>query len=223
MPEIGLPDCKTLLRILKQKNFEKPLSEQAKSLKVQVEMIQNKLQDIKSFDAHEYIDSHCDSLKLEVNTTAESARKYINEIEESLLQEINAYRQECLESWPSQPLIQSLQALSRRTDAFIQTWNNYFTRLDVLVSEREINDAFDQANSLDKKLKSMKTELRNMALQGKQIEFKMNETFYQDQACLGQICLTSSKQNRAKSRAQLEYYLDKLLNKSILCICFFNV
>ena len=140
MPNKGLPDNMALLRILNEKNFEKPLSDQAKSLKAQVELIQSRLQDLNTFDGIEYINNNCSSLELEITVAAESARKHIDKMEESLLKKINDYRQECLDSLPNESSNQSLKALTSETDAFIHKWTSLFTRLDVLASDVWLNE-----------------------------------------------------------------------------------
>ena len=200
MPDSGLQDCRILLRILEQKNFEKPLSDQAKSFKKQVELIKRKIQDLDSFDGLEYINHQCDSLELEVREAVESAHKHINEIKENLLKEINEYRQECLESFPSQSSNQSPQALSSEADDFIQRWIDYFACLEVLASDKEIDEALNQANSLNSRIQLMETELGIMALKYKQLEFKLNGTFFDDKNCFGKINLTRRKHDHEKSR-----------------------
>ena len=202
LPESGLPDCKALLRILRQKNLEKPLSDQANSLKDKVDVIQNRLQDLKSFDSLDYINLQCDSLELEVREAANSAYQHISEIEEHLLKEINDYRQECLNSLHSYSSKQSLGVLSSEADAFIQRWTDYFSRLDVLASEREIGLAFSQANSLNTKIQSMEEKLRAETLQYKSLRFKLNESFFQEKTCIGQIVFTRCHTNKAKDNPQ---------------------
>ena len=199
MPENGLPDNKGLLGILNEKNFEKPLSDQAKSLKAQVELIQSRLQDLNTFDGIEYINNNCSSLELEITVAAESARKHIDKMEESLLKKINDYCQECLDSLHNESSNQSLEALTSETDTFIHKWTSSFTRLDVLASEKEIDEAMSEANTLDSRIQSLETELRTSALQYKNKEVKINKAFFEDNDCLGGILSTSTKPDKDKS------------------------
>ena len=49
------------------------------------------MKSIKSFDAHDYINSYCDQLELEVRETIDCVVKKLNEIEQDLLKEIATF------------------------------------------------------------------------------------------------------------------------------------
>ena len=98
---------------------------------------------------------------------------------------------------------QSLQALSSETDLFIHKWTDFFNRLEVLASDKEFDEALNQADSLDKKVQSIETELKKTVLQNQQLEleFKINETFILDKKYIGQI-----NHKKTKSKTEIEIF-----------------
>ena len=77
LPGNGFPVCKQLVGLLRH-SAEKPLSEQAKKLKLLIENVQEDLARLEAFDPKDHIEHHCLQLEHEVSQTAASAVKHIN-------------------------------------------------------------------------------------------------------------------------------------------------
>ena len=96
MPQDGLSDSKLAIHIVKQRKFERPLSDQAKVLKTQIAEVIRELEDLKSFNPQDIINNRCDQLEIDLIEAVESARKHIDKIEDSWLKELKNYREKCL-------------------------------------------------------------------------------------------------------------------------------
>ena len=101
MPKKGLADNKSVLKMLKSTKMEKPLSEQATTLKSALKSIESQIEAIRAFNGADHVNHHCDQLEIQVQDAIESAAKRLSQVEEDLLKQINEYRQRCLDSMPT--------------------------------------------------------------------------------------------------------------------------
>ena len=212
LPESGLPSCKQLVGLL-QNPIEKPLSDQAKKLKLLIETDQEELIKLEAFNPRDHIEEHCVQLELEVNQTAESAVKHIHEIETDLLNQIQTYRQRCLEALTAPSPVSltrrqhqrdalademkgRLASLQREMAEFKGTWDGYFKKLDVMSTDTAIDSAIQQANILQSRLKSLDQEMRSHALSGSVMQFNPNASFHSTRDHLGQLVEVSTRVNQ---------------------------
>ena len=155
-PTKGLANNKGLMDLAKATPTERPLGEQAKKLRELIERVDEEMKRLDSFDPGQYIREHFDQLENEVNESAESTVKHINEIRSDLLGQIQERRQECLESLkarlsaqleatdePPNKLQQEISKLARNKSEFVLKWSSYFQKAGSYASDQEIGTALD--------------------------------------------------------------------------------
>ena len=195
MPKSGFTDNRGLLKLLKKKMVEKPLSEPGKLLKSQLTVVKETLNAVKCFDGPEQVNLHCDQLESDVLVACESAINYFTTIQKELMKEIGEYRKKCLDSFElaefqhlsvsaasKQPesIKQKMDALTKEIDAFAAKWDEYFNSVNALASESEINLALAQADMFGKRLQSLSVAAKSQAFGGKQMEFKPRLDIFDD-------------------------------------------
>ena len=94
MYENGLPDAKNLANIAKVKRIkvEKPLSNEAETLKKLLSDVHNHLNHMESFDGKSLINESCDKLESDIKRACGLAKDKFIEIESNLIKEVNEYR-----------------------------------------------------------------------------------------------------------------------------------
>ena len=203
LPENGLPDCKRFADLLRHP-VQKPLSKQAKKLKNLIEDVQEEMANLEAFDPKDHIEDHCVQLELEVSQAAESAVERIHKIEQDLLNQIRAYRQQCLnglaaqqppeassEKVPEGPFIQrtnmNLSALKSQILHFSARWNDYFNKLNSFRSDNNLESAIRQIGLFQDRMRILEQEMKNRALGESLLQFNPNTSFQYDQDNFGQL------------------------------------
>ena len=219
LPEIDLWNCTQLVALLRHP-IEKPLSEQARKLKLLMESVQEELAVLKGFDPRDHIEQHCLQLELEIRQAAESAIKHIKETEAELIKRAQISRQRCVDALTNQPDESSakldelvsmateqpqkdLVELSTEIDEFSSKWSDYFKRFNALASESEIEAAIDQTGVFQSHMTTLDQRIRNQALCESMMQFSPNATFYSSKDHLGELLEMSTKGSRKKDKSEL--------------------
>ena len=196
----GLPNNNGLMDLTKTAPCERPLSEQVKKLRELIGRVEVEIKRLDSFDPDQYIREHFDQLEDEVNETADSAVKHINEIRSDLLGQIKEHRKEFQDSRstrysdqlektgePPSKLHQEIGKMSRETSEFVIKWNSYFQSVHSYASDQDITTAIDQAqvvlDEIEKCIQASKLEATNQ----KRIKFQANILFVQTRDHLGKL------------------------------------
>ena len=186
MPINGLPNVKGLAHIAKRPRIEKPLSEEARKLKEKLPIVRAQLKALKSFDARTHVNKHCDNVEKKIKETCESLTNHIRKIEQDLLKELDEYRQTRLELLfrKSESINQIINdgdrdqivVMNREIDEFYLKWNEYFSRVDALDKDYEIEAALDKIKHLDSKARTLRNTMCYDAFDGLKICFKPNKS-----------------------------------------------
>ena len=194
MPKKGLPEIKSLKRMIKRRRLEKSLSDEAKMLKSIIASFPDQIQAVKDFDERELINHHCDQLEIQVSEEIDSVMRRLNELKESALERIDEYRSVCLSSWATRSgdasmtrAKEELDALAKSLAEFSCRWTDYFNRIDALASDKEVTNAIGVARCFERKIRSFMKRQRSGALNGKTMLFKADESVFSDQSPLERI------------------------------------
>ena len=206
MPENGLFSNKVIMKMLQAKPKEKPLSASAKTLRILINEVQEKIDTLqsKSKDEPGQINEYCDSLELEVKISIESAIKHLGRVQDGMLNEISKYRNRLLESTRpstnsalatdatsrSQAMMnvkKELELLVAKFDGFSQNWRDYFSVMSKQAGEDEIGSAQAQAKELSLKADMVRSKLSIQLFQGQYLKFKENEAFFSSKSLIGSL------------------------------------
>ena len=203
----GLPNNNVLMEMVKTTPSERSLSEQAKKLRELVGRVDEEIKRLHSFDPDQCIREHFDQLEDQVNESADSAVKHINEIRSDLLREIQEHRKECQDSVSarlagqlkaskeqSSKLQLEIAKLSRDKSEFVPKWNSYFQKADSYASDKEITTALDQAQDVLQQIEKCNQASKLEATNQKMIQFEANNLFLQARDHLGKVTAFPIKQ-----------------------------
>ena len=203
LPERELPSCTLLVDTLRHP-VEKPLSEQSKKLKHLVEIVQEELAKLRSFDPRDHIEQQCVQLELEVSQASISAVNRIKEIEADLHKQIQADRQRCLDGLQARTSKSTteieLEVLHKEINEFSVKWNDYFKRLNSLASERELEAAIYQTNLYQGRMRKLDQETKNLALNESLMKFNPRTSFQSASDHLGELVETAAHVGERKSK-----------------------
>ena len=198
LPENGMANCKQLVGLLRNP-VEKPLSEQARKLKLLVKNIEEELASLNVFDPRDYIEQHCAQLRESVSQAAESAIKHIHELESDLFNQIEAYRQRRLDSLTTQSsksgqlqvsfnkTRMKCEVFTKEISKFIATWNDYFKRLNASASDNEVEAAINQTGIFQARIRTLDEETKNSALNDSLLHFNPEKSLYSSRDHLGEL------------------------------------
>lgn len=195
LAENGLPEFFPFLDS-QRNSSDKPLSSKLMKLKSLIGELQTEHYKLQTFDSKEFIEELCEQLELEVSAAADSAIRHINKIEDDLRKQIRDYRQRCFDAVessahnhkllaPANKTKVQLDALTEDIEYFNIKWNEYFGRLDVLKSDKEVQEALGQADMFQTRMREFHQEMRNNALNGTMMQFTSKGTFFLEQDHLG--------------------------------------
>ena len=198
MPHEGFMDNRSLRRILKRNKIEKPLIEEAKTLKRLVESLPGQLSDLESFDDRDYIHEYCDQLEVEIIEEIDSLVKLLNDIQKDLLEQAREYRKQCLDSLSTRTSAQvenqtngELEALSKEISKFNYNWKTFFNQAEANSSHKEIEAALCLAKEYEERISAFNRKLKRTALNGRVMEFKASHSFHGDPSSLRKhFCLS---------------------------------
>ena len=208
----GLGDNKGLLKMLQLKTKEKALNNKEKMLKGLIERVQEKVKKLKSIDEGEEINSHCDELVKEVTEAVDGATKHLNKLGNELVEQINRFRNETLNSRkdmsPGQsnkrfkrddetqasvnaaggaPKSSELELLSTEIGEFGKEWNEFFTQITKTASEDEMEKAQNQVRDFEVKIKNLESQIRGDLFNKRMLRFQLNKEFYQSNDHIGDL------------------------------------
>ena len=214
LPENGLPACKKFASVLRHP-LEKPLSDQAKTLKQLIKNVQEELVDLQAFDPRDFIEHTCVQLEHEVSQAAESAVEHIRQIETDLQNRITAHRQRCLDQLKETSLESSTQPTTRKMatndtiviaqeiSEFTAKWSEYFNRLNSLASDNQVEAAIQQTKIFQVRMKRLDQEMRNRALGDKLIQFNPSDSFCAIRSHLGELVELSTKFDERQKKGKI--------------------
>ena len=184
IPNKGFPDNKILLNLLQNEAKERPLTNQAKALKSSVEALNEKMTKLELFDQSIEINSHCEQLEIDVYTAAESAIQFIRKLEKTLMNEIDQYRSNLLGS-KFVNTKKYLEKLSNEVRSFSNEWWHYFTNIDALRTDAEIEQAHKTINEFTLRIANSEKQLRNKLFNGFIMMFEAHDNYNRNTELIG--------------------------------------
>ena len=185
MPEDGLPENRSLSRLIKRRKIENPSSDHvALTLGRQLAALRDQADSLKSFNKIDYINRYCNEAENMVKEACEAVVKRFDQIQHDHLVEINEYRSKRLESVAStsqQPDAYNdrMDTLNQQMDTLNAKWRDRINRVEVLASVDEISEAAYQAKAVQAKMIELEAELKDDALAGQIISFRPRKSIFQ--------------------------------------------
>ena len=201
MPGDELPDNKALMKILRVKPQERPLSDKAKNLKLMLEHMQRRIGNLSSWDETDEIKVYCEQLEHEVLSTAEKAIKHLTKIKGDLLKQIDDYRQDLL----ARSNLRRLQLQSPSVDlrhmnfdlyririaseieSFNNQWLESFGNLHKNIGNEDILKAQKQAKEYMLKITLIEKGIRQQTFTDRFLKFNPNELFMELNSYVGTL------------------------------------
>lgn len=134
VPKTGFPLNKQIIRLINQKPKVFNRGAQAETLKTNLVQITNELnefnQKIKS--KTDIIKDYCENIKSDVDLVTESAKEYINKFNKSFIEQINKYRDNCIERMLSDnDYNEKLDKFLKDSSKFLEGWNTYLKQSEI--------------------------------------------------------------------------------------------
>ena len=178
LPAKGFPLNKSLLTLIEQKPKEVYRGRVVEEFKQNLEAIYNKNELLKSDlnNGEDTIKQHCMNLRCEVHASADTAILRINELTDSMIDEINIYEKECISSFQTgrgdTKLVeqQSFEKTIDQIDQFHKEWSAYLNNLKL--DEEAVSTANISVLSLKMKASYIESQIKNFIYGDKSIRFE---------------------------------------------------
>ena len=144
--------------------------DQASRLKSLTDDFEQRLYDLKHFDAASEINSHCDDLIGEVELTIESAMDHLNKVRTRMATEINDYRANLLDTAGEQQsdVQESFTKLSREAADFRSATSDS-------ASCNVSDEALDKMDGFIERASDLRRKMRAQAFKGRFMRFLQND------------------------------------------------
>ena len=134
IPVKGFPLNKSLMTLIGQKPKEVYRGKVVEEFKLNLESIYNKKDKLKSDlnNGEDTIKQHCMNLRCDVHASADTAILRINELTDSMIEEINKYEVECLtnlQMTSSGQEAKKIEQTFKKIEAFYKEWSLYLTNI----------------------------------------------------------------------------------------------
>ena len=195
--------------------------------------LREKIHELRSFNGREEINSYCDDLVSQVILAAESAHKHVENNQNLLISEIDAYRVRLLESvFPraSPSACDTLSKIDKWAEDDVVSTNEFESLLNEIVNYEkklmETDNTFHVRNLLEAdasdykmRLKRAAEEMRNRTFNNNFMKFKSNRILSLNQDLIGHF--TFVKQDRFNSRGNFKKHFGPYLKSFLNRIVFF--
>ena len=167
----SFPTCKQISNFLAQSPMQVYRGEQVEALKSNMNIVFNKLNRYQAFEPTDALHKHCNQLRAQLGESLSATLQFVNELNESLLNKINTYEQECAAKLKNNVDSQlRMEAKAAEIKEFLAKWECYIKQPQIDDKEVAIgNDTSIQMQAdLDKEMSSLKQE----AFNGEVLQFK---------------------------------------------------
>ena len=134
-----------------------PKRDQASSLKSLIGDLEERIHELKLFDAASEVNLHCDELIGQVTLTIESAMEHLNNVQTRMFNEINQYRAELIDA-------SSSREQSKAKEEFKKLWQEFETFKSTAASLD--NASVPVVESLAERAHEMRRQMRVEAFDG---------------------------------------------------------
>lgn len=197
MPDEGLPLSEALFNLLAIEPTEIYRSKSVELLKETLSEIRNQIETIQFgiTNGLDKIKEYCLDLRTDVQLVTEQSIQKIYEYNETLVKEISAYEQECMNEFTVKKFIkEEFDIIIKELESFYTKWNEYLTQ--VKIEDEAIFEANEQAAKLNQKARDAKFKLDNLIFNGNLLKFERAKA---REDCLKNCIMGSLKKQNLKS------------------------
>ena len=229
IPVKGFPLNKTLMTLIGQKPKEVYRGKVVEEFKLNLESIYNKKDKLKSDlnNGEDTIKQHCMNLRCDVHASADTAILRINELADSMIEEINKYETECISSFQTsctgERQLAEKECFEQTVDqieSFHREWSLYLSNLQL--DEESVAAANVLASSLKKKASYVQSQIKNFIYGDKLIWFELSSKEI-DVNTLGSIKYSQQATLKFKECYNLKKTIANALPESIVVDIVDNV
>ena len=145
-------------------------------LRALISELQERIFRLRHFDKSCEINAHCDDLVGQIMITVESAVENLNKMQDSMIKEINQYRDGLLGATPGkeEALEKELDELATEIEAFNSKAVGYLTQ------KKKLADAIQEADDLNKRAQELKKQMRVQSFDGVFLRFLDNKKLFEN-------------------------------------------
>lgn len=196
LPADGFAEVKPIMEMLKLRPKKKAADNETDKIKRQLESLREIIRRLGSFDSHEEITKYFNHLELEVIEACESSIIQTNKSRDALLKEIREHKQQLFEERTKAALDETqrpktIATKDSDTKRELEELSKKVNELDLFLRKTEnateIQNAMNNAQYFEKKLKQLSNSLTNDVFKDRFLRLKHSQESYENANQLGKL------------------------------------